>query len=117
MTSHYCSDYSNEICDKLKATQTYKKYSFSSYFVFSIFFYSNEHYFQSTFLHSKNTRTHRMHLFLVVVLLKKNTYCLCPSVRRPSVRLCQCLFVVTCFLIGRLIDRLVMGWVVHVRIA
>ena len=51
-TSHYCSDNSNEICDKLKATQTSKKYSFSSYFVFSKFFYSNEHYFQSTLLYS-----------------------------------------------------------------
>ena len=94
-TSHYYSDYSNEICDKLKATQTSKKYFFSSYFVFSIFFYSNEHYFQSTFLHSnKNTRTPSMHLCLVVFFRKKTTYCLCPSVR-PSVRLCQCLLAVT----------------------
>ena len=41
-TTHY----SKEICDKLKTTQTSKNIPF-----YLIWFYSNEHYFQSTFLH------------------------------------------------------------------
>ena len=41
-TTHY----SKEICDELKTTQTSKNIPF-----YLIWFYSNEHYFQSTFLH------------------------------------------------------------------
>ena len=41
-TTHY----SKEICDKLKTTQTSKNIPF-----YLIWFYSNEHYFQSRFLH------------------------------------------------------------------
>ena len=52
-TSHYYSDYSNEICHKLKATQTSKNIPFHLILFSVVFFYSNEHYFQSTFLHSK----------------------------------------------------------------
>ena len=88
ITLLYSSDYSNEICNKLKATQTSKTYSFSSYFVFSSSFYSNEHYFQSTFLHSKKN-SYASHAFvLAFFFLIPN--CLCPfvrpSCRPPSVR-------------------------------
>ena len=90
-TSHYYSDYtdySNEICDKLKASQTFKKYSFSSYFVFSIFLFKRALFPEYILAQQKNTRTPRMHLFLVVFFSKKLPI-VCMSVR-PSVSMSFC---------------------------
>ena len=49
-TTHY----SNEICDKLKTTHTSKNIPFHLILV-----YSNEHYFQGTFLHVHLVRASR----------------------------------------------------------
>ena len=90
-TSHYCNDYSNKICDKLKATQTFKTYSLLFYFVSSSFFIQTS---TISRVHSCTAKKHSYasHAF-VFSIFKKNTYCLCPSVRpscRPSVSMSFC---------------------------
>ena len=88
-TSHYYSDYSNEICDKLIATQTSKKYSFSSYFVFSSFFIQTST-ISRVYSCTPKKYSYASHVVVFsIFFFEKTTHCLCPSVR-PSVSMSFC---------------------------
>ena len=86
-TTHH----SKEICDKLKTTQTSKNIPF-----YLIWFYSNKHYFQSTFLHVHLVRasgaTQQLWLLRIISsffsFFEKTIYC-CRT-RRLSVCLSVC---------------------------
>ena len=64
-TSHYCSDYSNEICDKLKATQTSKNIPFHLILLL-VFLFKRALFPEYILAQQKNTRTHRMHFFFSI---------------------------------------------------
>ena len=87
--------YSFKICDKLKTTQTSKKYSFPSYFgCIQTNTISRVH---SCIAQNYSYASHAF-VFSIIFLLKKLPIVVvrdvCMSVR-PSVRVCQCLFVIT----------------------
>ena len=82
--------YSNEICDKLKTTQTSKKYSLPSYFGF---IQTNT----ISRVHSCIAKKYSDASHAFIFFFEKTTYC-CRTRHlyvRPSVWVCQCLFAVT----------------------
>ena len=111
-TSHYCSDYSNEIFDKLKATQTSKNIPFHL-ILFSVVFSSFFLFKRALFPEETNTSAHRMHLFLA---FKKKI--LSVSVRpscRPSVSMSFCGNLISNWSIAPKIGLNIGYGVVHVR--